>query len=174
MVRRTGLDQSLAPPLAASLTQELREAHCGQLPEPLIAGMFRVQRARDAMMADRLATVAGRAGGVLIAGNGHVRNDWGVPWYLARIRPTARTLSVGMIEVRDGADGRARRAAVRLRLVHGPRSPTGILAPASSSRAPAEFVCCATEARARGRGSRGQMPSLRLASSRRSCRIGSV
>jgi uncharacterized iron-regulated protein len=104
MVRRTGLDQSLPPPLAASLMQELREAHCGQRPEALIEGMFRVQRARDAMMADRLATVAGHAGGVLIAGNGHVRNDWGVPWYLARIRPTARTLSVGMIEVRDGAD----------------------------------------------------------------------
>jgi len=104
MVRRTGLDQSLPAPLAASLTRELREAHCGDLPEPLIEGMFRVQRARDAMMADRLATVAGRSGGLLIAGNGHVRDDWGVPWYLARIRPTARTLSVGLIEVRDGTE----------------------------------------------------------------------
>jgi uncharacterized iron-regulated protein len=104
MVRRTGLDRSLPAPLAASLTQELREAHCGRLPEPLIEGMFRVQRARDAMMADRLATVAGRAGGVLIAGNGHVRRDRGVPWYLARIRPTAKTRSVGLIEVWDGID----------------------------------------------------------------------
>lgn len=104
MVRRTGLDRDLPPALAASLAQELREAHCGQVPEPVIAGMFRVQRARDAMMADRLATVAGRAGGVLIAGNGHVRTDRGVPWYLARIRPTARTISVGLLEVWDGVD----------------------------------------------------------------------
>ena len=57
---------------------------------------------RDAMMADRLATVAGRAGGVLIAGNGHVRTDRGVPWYLARIRPTARTVSSSRRTVRSG------------------------------------------------------------------------
>ncbi|HEX5795115.1 MAG TPA: ChaN family lipoprotein [Geminicoccaceae bacterium] len=103
MVRRTGLDRDLPAPLGASLAQELREAHCGQVSEPLVEGMFRVQRARDAMMADRLATVAGRAGGVLIAGNGHVRSDRGVPWYLARLRPTARTLSVGLLEVQDEA-----------------------------------------------------------------------
>jgi uncharacterized iron-regulated protein len=104
MVRRTGLDRRLPEPLAASLAQELRDAHCGEVPEPVVAGMYRVQRARDAMMADRLATVGGRAGGVLIAGNGHVRNDRGVPWYLARIRPRARIVSVGLLEVVDGLD----------------------------------------------------------------------
>jgi uncharacterized iron-regulated protein len=104
MVRRTGLDRDLPAPLAASLAQELRDSHCGQIPEPVVEGMFRVERARDAMMADRLATVAGRTGGVLIAGNGHVRTDRGVPWYLARIRPTARTVSVALLEVSDGLD----------------------------------------------------------------------
>jgi uncharacterized iron-regulated protein len=104
MVRRTGLDQELPADLAASLAQELRAAHCEPLPEPVVAGMFRVQRARDAMMADRLATVGGRSGGVLIAGNGQVRNDRGVPWYLARMRPQARILSVGFLEVLDGID----------------------------------------------------------------------
>ncbi len=104
MVRRTGLDRDLPADLAASLAEEVRASHCGQVPEPLVAGMFRVQRARDAMMADRLATVAGRAGGVLIAGNGQVRTDRGVPWYLARMRPHARILSVGLLEVLDGLD----------------------------------------------------------------------
>ncbi|HSA79654.1 MAG TPA: ChaN family lipoprotein, partial [Geminicoccaceae bacterium] len=104
MVRRTGLDRNFPAPLAASLAQELRDAHCGRIPEPVVAGKFRVQRARDAMMADRLATVAGRAGGVLIAGNGHIRTDRGVPWYLARIRPMARTVSVAFLEVQDGLD----------------------------------------------------------------------
>jgi uncharacterized iron-regulated protein len=104
MVRRTGLDRNLPEPLAASLAQELRDAHCGQAPEPVVEGMFRVQRARDAMMADRLATVAGRAGGILIAGNGHVRTDRGVPWYLARIRAAARTVSVALLEVWEGLD----------------------------------------------------------------------
>ncbi len=102
MVRRTGLDQELPMDLAASLAEELRAAHCGQVPEPVVAGMFRVQRARDAMMADRLATLAGRAGGVLIAGNGQVRTDRGVPWYLARMQPDASIVSVGMLEVLDG------------------------------------------------------------------------
>lgn len=104
MVRRTGLDRQLPAPLAASLAEELRAAHCGEVPDAVLAGMYRVQRARDAMMADRLATVGARAGGVLIAGNGHVRNDRGVPWYLARIRPDARIVSVGLLEVVDGMD----------------------------------------------------------------------
>ena len=104
MVRRTGLDQDLPTELAESLTDELRAAHCGQIAEPVVEGLFRVQRARDAMMADRLAAVAGRGGGVLIAGNGHVRADRGVPWYLDRRRPGARTVSVGLLEVWDGVE----------------------------------------------------------------------
>jgi uncharacterized iron-regulated protein len=104
LVRRTGLDRRLPDALAAGLAQELRDSHCGTLPEPVVEGMFRVQRARDAMMADRLATVAGRRGGVLIAGNGHVRKDRGVPWYLARLRPEARILSVGLVEVGGPVD----------------------------------------------------------------------
>ena len=104
MVRRTGLDQDLPTELAESLTDELRAAHCGRIAEPVVEGLFRVQRARDAMMADRLATVAGRSGGVLIAGNGHVRTDRGVPWYLARMRPGSRTVSVGLLEVWDGVE----------------------------------------------------------------------
>ena len=104
MVRRTGLDRQLPEALATSLAQELRDAHCGEVAEPVVEGMFRVQRARDAMMADRLATVGRHAGGVLIAGNGHVRNDRGVPWYLARMRPDARIVSVGLLEVLDRVD----------------------------------------------------------------------
>jgi uncharacterized iron-regulated protein len=53
------------------------------------------------MMADRLAATAGMGGGVLVAGNGHVRKDRGVPWYLARLRPGARSVSVGLLEVQD-------------------------------------------------------------------------
>jgi uncharacterized iron-regulated protein len=104
MVRRTGLDQELPANLAAGLARELSAAACDQLPEAVVAGLFRVERARDAMMADRLATVGGRSGGVLIAGNGQVRTDRGVPWYLARMRPQARIVSVGLLEVLDGIE----------------------------------------------------------------------
>ena len=172
MVRRTGLDRDLPAPLGASLAQELREAHCGQVSEPLVEGMFRVQRARDAMMADRLATVAGRGGGVLIAGNGHVRNDRGVPWYLARLRPTARVLSVGLIEVQDEV------ATVPADLPYDyvwftPRvddaDPCADRVAAAPGHAPA-----AAQRAPRRRSQRQPAASRRFASSRRSCRIGSV
>lgn len=100
-VRRTGLDRDFPATLTSDLKSELHEAHCGQAPPEVLSGMYQVQRARDAMMADRLAAASGRAGGILIAGNGHVRNDRGVPWYLARLEPEARTLSIGLVEVRD-------------------------------------------------------------------------
>jgi uncharacterized iron-regulated protein len=100
-VRRTGLDRDLAVPLTSDLRDELRAAHCDQAPPQVLSGMYRVQRARDAMLADRLAAASGRAGGILIAGNGHVRTNRGVPWYLARLRPGARILSIGLVEVQD-------------------------------------------------------------------------
>ena len=101
-VRRTGLDRNFSAALSNELRDELHEAHCGQAPPEVLSGMYRVQRARDAMLADRLAAAAGKAGGILIAGNGHVRNDRGVPWYLARLKPGARTISIGLLEVQDG------------------------------------------------------------------------
>jgi uncharacterized iron-regulated protein len=100
-VRRTGLDRDFPAGLTSDLRDELHEAHCGQESPDVLRGMYQVQRARDAMMADRLAAASGKAGGILIAGNGHVRNDRGVPWYLARLEPGARTLSIGLVEVRD-------------------------------------------------------------------------
>jgi uncharacterized iron-regulated protein len=100
-VQRTGLGEPWPPPLMVALQDELRAAHCDQVSGNTVIGMMRVQRARDAMMADRLAVASGRGGGVLIAGNGHVRKDRGVPWYLARLRPAARTVSVGLLEVQD-------------------------------------------------------------------------
>jgi uncharacterized iron-regulated protein len=100
-VQRTGLGEPWPAPMMVALQDELRAAHCGQIPGSVVIGMMRVQRARDAMMADRLAATSGRGGGILIAGNGHVRNDRGVPWYLARLRPGARSLSIGLLEVRD-------------------------------------------------------------------------
>ncbi|MGH8721580.1 MAG: ChaN family lipoprotein [Burkholderiales bacterium] len=97
-LRRTGLDRDLPPPLFAALQDEIQEAHCGVVPEQALGGMVQVQRARDAMLADRLAAVAGRAGGILIAGGEHVRKDRGVPRYLARLRPDARIVSLAFVE----------------------------------------------------------------------------
>jgi uncharacterized iron-regulated protein len=100
-VQRTGLNRDFARPLTDDLREELVAAHCGQPRPEALAGMYWVQRARDAMMADRLAVASGKAGGILIAGNGHARKDRGVPWYLARLEPGARIVSIGLLEVQD-------------------------------------------------------------------------
>ena len=80
----------------ASLEDELRASHCGQLPETALPRMMDVPWARDANLA-RMLRAAGRS--VLIAGAGHVRTDRGVAWHLRRTVPEQKVLSVAFIEV---------------------------------------------------------------------------
>jgi uncharacterized iron-regulated protein len=101
-VRRTGLDRDLAVALTSDVQDELRDTDCLKSSPEVLSGMYQVQRARDAMLADRLAAASGKGGGILIAGNDRVRNDRGVPWYLTRLKPGARTLSIALVEVEDG------------------------------------------------------------------------
>ncbi len=95
------MDETMDPNLESSLHDELVEAHCGHLPSTMVRGMLLAERARDAGMANAMASFETR-GAVLIAGNGHVRNDRGVPWALARKAPHAKVASVAMLEVADG------------------------------------------------------------------------
>ena len=111
------LASRLAAPLPASATAALDngliEGHCGQLPASAVPRMRDAQAARDAAMADALlrALADGASSTVLIAGNGHVRRDHGVPLWLLRQQPAARVVSVGFLEV--GADGQPPPAAER-------------------------------------------------------------
>jgi uncharacterized iron-regulated protein len=91
------------------LEREIADGHCGMLPARAIAPMAMAQRARDATMADAMLR-ARRSTGlpvVLIAGNGHVRRDIGVPRHLAGRMPGARILSVGILERSDRTAGSA-------------------------------------------------------------------
>lgn len=99
--RQLALDRPLSPLLAASLTKELAASHCDLLPETALPAMAAVQRARDAALADAVieARAAGSDGALLITGNGHIRTDRGVPWYLARRVPDARVFAVALAEV---------------------------------------------------------------------------
>jgi len=92
----------------AALATEIRDGHCGLLPERAVAPMVRAQRSRDAHIAGVLVA-AHRAHGlpvVLIAGNGHVRTDLGVPRHLQRAQPPLAVLSVGLLEAPVPADAR--------------------------------------------------------------------
>jgi uncharacterized iron-regulated protein len=102
LAARTGVDRPLEPAARASLAAEIREAHCGQGSEAMLDRMVAVQVARDAQMADALASAGEGDGAVLIAGAGHVRKDRGVPARLAVRRPGAPVVALAFVEVRDG------------------------------------------------------------------------
>lgn len=85
----------------ARLEAVLDAGHCGKAPAHILPGMVAAQRARDAVMAQVLRDAGGR-GAVLIAGNGHVRRDFGVPHYLGGSAFAGDMLVVGILEIRDG------------------------------------------------------------------------
>lgn len=108
-VAREG-EAALPPPLAAviaaapltdaaqrALDADLERGHCGQLPPTRLPSMRLAQRARDASMTLALEDAGGRPA-VLLAGNGHVRGDYGVPQLLAQRHPQARITSVAFAE----------------------------------------------------------------------------
>lgn len=100
----------------ARAQREVDDGHCHALPPSLLAPMALAQRARDAALADAMlqplpAPPAGSHAGrrtVLIAGNGHVRSDTGVPHYL-RSAGIARSdlVAVGLLERASPTDERS-------------------------------------------------------------------
>ena len=80
----------------AALAQALMQGHCTMLSGEAVAKIARVQRLRDAALALPLLDANERRS-VLIAGNGHVRRDHGVPRYLGAYEYEA--LVVGFEEV---------------------------------------------------------------------------
>ena len=97
-----GLDRALPADIVAAQTTVLDAGHCGQFPKAMLPGMLDAQAARDAVMAQTLQPYASR-GAVLIAGNGHVRRDIGVPRWLPD--GGTRVLSVGYIETDSPGTG---------------------------------------------------------------------
>jgi uncharacterized iron-regulated protein len=97
----------------AKLAEEIVEGHCGKLPAEAVPRLVIAQRLRDDAMANALAEAASDDGAILVAGNGHVRNDLGVTPYLRARRPDASVISVGLVEVER---------------VDGPRSPAELAA----------------------------------------------
>jgi uncharacterized iron-regulated protein len=96
---RLGLDRPIASDWQAAQEREIDAGHCHALPRTSWPAMARVQFARDAVMAEALRAHAPR-GVVLLAGNGHVRRDLGVPRWLAA-EEQGRALAVGYLEEGD-------------------------------------------------------------------------
>ena len=96
------LDQPVDEATRAEMRQVISNSHCDQLPEPMLEPMLSVTLAKDAVMADRMIEARGTAKkdvSVLIAGGGHARADWAVPFHLKRRVEGARIVTVGLLEV---------------------------------------------------------------------------
>jgi uncharacterized iron-regulated protein len=96
------------PDSQRAIEAAIRDGHCGLLPERAVAPMVRAQMARDATMAAVMVEAARSTGlpVVLLAGNGHVRRDIGVPTHLAALDPGASMVAVGIVERGEPVSGR--------------------------------------------------------------------
>lgn len=92
--------------LKKQLEQEILSSHCDMLPEKMLAPMLLGQQVRDLAMTQAvMASFTGTTDNdkvVLIAGSGHTRSDYGIPYYLHRETPELKTISLSYMEVSDG------------------------------------------------------------------------
>ncbi|MGL4316992.1 MAG: ChaN family lipoprotein [Pseudomonas sp.] len=88
---------STTPAVQDALFADIRESHCGLLPESQLPAMLAVQQQRDRRMAERLLAAPQPA--VLLAGAFHVRKDLGVPLHLADLGAGQGTAVLVLAEV---------------------------------------------------------------------------
>lgn len=96
MLARTPLTEGQQSAMKA----EIIESHCNMLNDDMAISMVSGQRMRDASMA--LSLINDRSEHkILIAGSGHVRDDYGVPLYLRVHDSHAKIAALGFQEVED-------------------------------------------------------------------------
>lgn len=94
--------RSTAAKVQAVLLEQVRESHCGLLPESQLPAMLAVQQQRDRRIAERL--LAAQQPALLFAGGYHVRKDIGAPLHLADLGAEAGTQVLMLAEVGQGVD----------------------------------------------------------------------
>lgn len=93
-----GFDPAVPGDIRTPQAEAIVAGHCGMIDAPLAAKLSDAQVARDQFMARAIAAHAD--GAVLLAGNGHVRRDIGVPRWL-RASTRAHSVSIGFLEADD-------------------------------------------------------------------------
>ena len=96
-----GFDAAVPTDVASAQAAQIVASHCGQIGPAQAGRMALAQVARDQFMARQVERYASR-GVLLLAGNGHVRRDLGVPRWLAPALQQ-RALSVGYLEQLEAA-----------------------------------------------------------------------
>lgn len=93
--------------LKKELEQEVQSAHCDMLPEKMLAPMLLGQQTRDLAMMQAIQSTlsknstAAKSQIVLIAGSGHTRTDYGIPFYLQQENPELTMISIAFMEVSE-------------------------------------------------------------------------
>ncbi len=103
-LQATGFSADVPPDLLQALAQDIEDSHCGMLDAATARRMALAQVARDQAMAAAVERHAQR-GVLLLAGNGHVRIDAGVPRWLGPAT-RARSEAIGLLESNDPGHGR--------------------------------------------------------------------
>lgn len=85
------------PQASEALAKDIKIGHCNALPEGMLTPMSLAQQAKDSAMSLTLLRSV-KPIRFLVAGNGHVRKDYGVPRVLKGVYPDEKTLSVGFVE----------------------------------------------------------------------------
>ena len=95
-----GFDPLIPADLAAAQAQAIVAGHCGAIDTAQARPLVAAQVARDQFMARTIEAHA-RDGVVLLAGNGHVRSDIGVPRWLSAAQ-RERSVAIGFVEAGGG------------------------------------------------------------------------
>ena len=77
-----------------TLQATIKESHCGHANEKMVSAMVKAQRFKDHWMSQQMLEQSKGRPGILVAGNGHVRKDYGLPNHLS-----GSFKSVGFVEV---------------------------------------------------------------------------
>ncbi|MEM1039307.1 MAG: ChaN family lipoprotein [Pseudomonadota bacterium] len=103
VANKTGLALPVSNAVQAGLIKEMADSHCDMLPEQILPNMALVQRLRDGMMArvtkDALMEGTDSSQALIVTGNGHARNDRGIPAVMKSLGTGLFTLSIGLIDV---------------------------------------------------------------------------
>lgn len=93
------LNITYTKPQSQALLEMLYESHCKFVPKSSLGGMKTVQQARDGKMASAMLAAPANGSAILIAGAGHVRNDWAVPRVLRARDHQGKIVSVAFVEI---------------------------------------------------------------------------
>ncbi len=136
----SGLDAAVPADVSAGIVRLVQDSHCGMIDAAAARRLALAQVARDQTMARAVEANAAR-GVLLLAGNGHVRTDVGVPRWLSPAT-RARSEAIGLLELGDDDEAAAFDVAVvtprqpREDPCAAMRRPAGVSTPASGAASP--------------------------------------